>query len=350
MNAKFDSNISALNFLKEYQETYSSVTGLPYIIPQEEISKLCERLFENEEFVKKIKVKHNISTIEEFKKLFISPFSKEEDYLRHLSRQIVQFNNLENNYEIASIPVGTLPTNDFNASAIKTDNGERVIVLNSGIVVFMSEVINSFLGTLSTSFLSPLWTFNEAAVRIIQSTTAFSSGAAKFGLTQTPTFTNPELIMASGSIGDTARIFILAHEYGHFLLGHFDDSITKVRQLIPNSTSHPIEFYIQQQEQEFEADVKGFELCIEWCKKTHNGNYQIAYLSIILAFHLINLIEINTTISDEALTHPPSSLRRKKFEDIYFDNFDEEIKSEINYLDDFMNKIIYYMEKLKYQV
>lgn len=335
---------SALQFLRKYQEAYSSVTSLRYKISKKEVAKNWDELLEDEELVKKFKHKHNLSSIEEIKKLILSPV-KEDDYIIHLSKQIVEYNKPFITSEIKNTPVGTLPTNDFNASAILTPNEEKVIVINSGIVAFLSEVINSFLGNITTSFLTPQWPFEEAAIRIIQWTKAIASGVAEFGLSKTPIFSDPTLMMASGSVNDTAQVFILSHEYSHFILGHFDDSSTIQRRLVPDKKYPTIEFYLRQQKQEFEADLKGVELTIEWCKKTHHGNYQITFLSVALIFHLLDLIELFGDTVEEAMSHPPALIRRKSFEEHYQDQFDEEIIKEIDYLDSFMNKVKLIAEK-----
>jgi hypothetical protein len=343
--ANLVSKEAAIKFLKGYQEAYASVTGLRYNIPGKEVLDNYEQIFKDELFVDTIKAIYQLG-LEEFKQKYLVPFSKEDDYINYLANQIITHNNIAD-HQIADVPVGTLPTNDFNAAAIKTDIGDRVIVLNTGTIAFMSEVLNSFLGTLPTQYSAPLWTKQDAIFRIIQWTTAVSTGTAKFGISKTPTFTNPDLMGASGSIGDNARVFMLAHEYGHFIKGHLNDANTKSKLLVPDNKLPAIEFYIKDHEQEFEADLKGCELCIEWCKKTHKNGHQIAFFAIIFTFHLLKLVEIAGTSTDGELTHPPSDSRRKRFEERYFEEFDAQIKYEIGHLDYFMAEVYSYLERLK---
>jgi hypothetical protein len=49
----------------------------------------------------------------------------------------------------------------------------------------------------------------------------------------------------------------------------------------------------------------------------------------------------------DELSHPSSLLRRKRFEEKYIKDFDEKIKLEINYLDEFMNLVYHYLEQIK---
>ncbi len=340
-----NSNDSAIEYLSKYQEAYSSVTGIRYKIPGKEITSIYDNSLINKVFLEQVRNKHQLNE-EQFKEKYLIPFLMEDDFIRHLAQQLVLYNDLSSNSSTAHIPVGTLPTLDFNAAAIKTNNGDRILVLNTGIVVFMSEVLNSFLGTLTTPFLKPLWSQKEAAFRIIQWTIAVSTGTAKFGISKTPFFTDLNLMAASGSVGDNARIFILGHEYGHFFLNHLNDARTEIKQLIPTNDNYPIEYYIKNFVQEFDADMKGFEFCISWCKATHKGKYQVSFFSIIFVFHLLRLIELTTINSNDELTHPPSLLRREKFEEKYYKEFDEETKYKISYLDNFMGFVYDCLEEM----
>jgi hypothetical protein len=232
-----------------------------------------------------------------------------------------------------------LPTNDFNAAAVRTDAGLRVVVLNTGVVAYMSQVINSFLATFTTPTTAPLWSPQEAHLNIVQWTVAMTTGKATLGIGKAPSFKDPQLIQASGNLGDTARIFILGHEYGHLILGHLDDTHIKVKQLIPGLNNFPVEYFVKQPVQEYAADEKGVELCLEWCKATHGGQYQVVFIAVVLTYHMLRLMELFSPSPPDELTHPLTSSRRKKFEARFEPMFDSQIKYEIAALDRFMEGV-----------
>jgi len=337
---------AALAYLRRYQEIYASVTGMRHEHPEQEITDKFEDLLKDKDFMTKVYAKEGLNE-EEFKRKYLLPFIKEGDYVGYLASQLILHNKLKD-HASASVPAGVLPTNDFNAAAIRTDTGLRVVVLNTGIVAYMSQVINSFLATFTTPLSQPLWSPQDAHLNIVQWSVAIATGNASLGIGKAPSFKDPQLMQASGNLGDTARIFILGHEYGHFILGHLDDAHVKVKQLIPGLHSLPVAYFVKQPEQEYAADEKGVELCLEWCKATHGGQYQVVFLAVVLTYHLLRLIEIFTPAKPpDELTHPGASLRRKRFEDRYASMFDAQIKYEIGALDKFMDGVYGNVEAVK---
>ncbi len=335
-------NSRAAAYLEKYQQAYAAITGLLQRVPQERIADFYDDLLKDKDFLDQILKKEGVDATE-FRARFIQPYLSETDYLTRVAADLLTFNNLQH----IAVPAGVLPTMDFNASLVKSDEGERIVVLNSGIVAYMSQVINSFLATFTTPISKPIWRTEEAQINIIQWTIAVNTGKASLGLNKVPSFRNASLIGASGNLGDTARVFILAHEYAHLLLNHTSENATKIKNIVPGVPGFSIEYYIKKQEQEYEADQKGVALCIEWCKATHNGAYQVVFLAVILTYHLLRLQEVLTPVENDELTHPESILRRRQFEKNYGYMFDEQIKFEIRALDHFMEGVYRHADAVK---
>lgn len=331
----------ALKFLTDYQKAYAAVNGLKYEIPGDVIEKEFREMFKDEEFVKKVTAKENISTFEEFKAKFITPYASEADQMRRIANEIIVAANLQESV-LVDIPAGTLATLDFNACAIKTKDNDRAIVLNIGVNTFLHAVSNSFVGSVVSPMvnLPSFVSITDAIATSAQYAALSTLGWPKHGLTKTSGFKEPGLMNAVSSLTDSTSAFIIGHEFGHFLCGHLDDSNVKVSNLASKGNIDSLEFYQQSIDQEFEADETGFDLCIKWHKHTHTGQYQGAYLAIIFAFRLMELTEAFAPGGNGISSHPPTPDRRKKFEKLYYAEFDAEVKNEIHFLDGFMDKVI----------
>jgi hypothetical protein len=328
---QFNKNVQAIKYLREYQKAYFEVTKVK-IPTRKEVQDNADKLVEKNDFLNKMMLLHHTNDKEYLKSHFIDGSTSEEDYVTELSNRVLNIIDPKIRDTISQIPVGLLPTNDFNASAIKTTSGDSIIVLNSGIISYTQIVIDSLLGTV----LSPkICTHEEAISGIINWTSVFTSGKPLTGLTKPPSLTEPYSLALSVGIRDALYIFIIGHEYGHFLLKHHTVSKTIEKNIIPNKDIIPLQFYLQKQEHEYEADKIGFELCFDYCRYIYQGTDDIAYISIIFAIHILRLFEVflDTNIN----SHPESLSRREKFEKLYFNCIYERTKKKITDMDNFMN-------------
>ncbi len=300
----------SLKFLTDYQKALSANNGLQYEFPGNLVEEKYREMFQDEEFAKKVKAKDNVSAFEEFKKRFITPYASESDQIRRIANEIISASNLQES-ELKDIPAGTLPTLDFNARAIKTKHNDRIIVLNLGINNFLHVVANSFVASIASLAvnLPSILSLKDAIITSAQYAAATTLGWPKLGLSDTPSLREPGLMMAVSNLRDATCAFILGHEYGHFLRGHLNDSLTKICKLA--SGGDGLEFYQQSIDQEFEADETGFALCVAWYKHTHQGQYQGVFMAIIFAFRLLELSDVFSPTENRITTHPPPADRRK---------------------------------------
>jgi hypothetical protein len=112
------------------------------------------------------------------------------------------------------------------------------------------------------------------------------------------------------------ELFIMGHEYGHILSGHFSDRSSKVHSALPGDDVN--EFGTSWQ-QEFQADNRGAEL-MSAALQIREYPFQMSFVGADFFFICAMLVErglsiLNTGIdtvpdgNDTSTTHPPAGLR-----------------------------------------
>ena len=136
----------------------------------------------------------------------------------------------------------------------------------------------------------------------------------------------PSWTMA-GILTNSAELFILGHEYGHILCGHFDHS--KVVQSFIGQEQ--VVQVVPQWDQEHEADMKGLELMIR-AQQRKRINSVISFWGADFFFGCIDILERGISLietGDEGNRrlndHPPSGLRREVIRQGLKDSLPEDI-------------------------
>lgn len=216
---------------------------------------------------------------------------------------------------IDEISFGTIFSDDPNGYCVKTVYGPLII---------LSEALNKFFYFMNLGFY-PFWHSEEK--RISQKTqqqalilgirTMLSTEAFDFEMD--PRGSPPEAINSElQEIGTAELLFVIAHEYAHFLLNHLDDKnvISRVMAYTLPSKSpfgqKAITVYNQSQEQEFEADSFAIEM-LSGGDPSEKGDLLLFAITIMSYFDvfesLINQIKNKTTSIE---SHPTSYERRKR--------------------------------------
>lgn len=156
---------------------------------------------------------------------------------------------------LARIPIAYLPAYPFPEAFItKTPYGPIICFsemhVHATLDVFQSIVKAS--RSRKFKFSKPQFTYAEAAQRVWY----IGQYVANGGTTRYPDRMGLEErhIDAADKINNLLQVFILAHEYGHFLRGHLNEDSLKKRN-ISKTESRNIDFYDYKLEQEFEADT-----------------------------------------------------------------------------------------------
>ena len=326
------SKLSPDQYLRKWQILCSNRSGLKADLSVEELDAHRNLLLQDDELVIQLMHKHGLKGRDEVKKIFDHPEGADDCHIQWMARQLLRCVLASDRSRLQDVPVGMLPTNDFNAHAIKSPSGEPIIVLRTGTVGLLHNAVVSFVKTIPTPTSAPVWTKEQGAFWCLQWLGAYAFQKPVFGLEKMPPLRDPARIAHSGTLVDMALAFILGHEFGHLLLGHLKKSKIVQRSLVPDSGAPPVDFYAKDQQQEYDADVKGIELAIEFCKKHSNGSFQIVFLAVEMVYRLLHVLELLRPT--DARTHPPAGLRRAAFEKRNGDVFDSEIKGEIAYLDE----------------
>ena len=189
---------------------------------------------------------------------------------------------------LAEIPIAYLPANPFPEAFItKTPYGPIICFsdmhVHTTLDVFQSIVkaVQSFM----TEFSKPQFTYAEAAQRVWY----IAQWVVNAGDTSYPDRMGLEEmhIDASDRINNCLQVFILAHEYGHFLCGHLSkDSLGK--RNISTTEGRNVDFYDHKLQHEFEADTDA----LNYTKALFDEDESVGPLlltSIIIYFGFLSL-------------------------------------------------------------
>lgn len=161
------------------------------------------------------------------------------DHRRRLSELVAKVEKAvaERGHTIARRPViGTLMTGDVNAQARPGPPGEgHIVVFESGMFSFLS-----LLGTIATQVINAQYTTDHASLTFLQpqaigghiarhpgiilqfSDLLFSQAVLGTSMFSAAYHLSPENQPFCNDLIDGMQTFILAHEYGHVVLGHTD--------------------------------------------------------------------------------------------------------------------------------
>lgn len=227
---------------------------------------------------------------------------------------IIKANDLEEN----NVYFCYAKTGDLNALASTTKNGDHVIIFDSGLQVFINNVIITLIVCVysTPSDQEVEFYFNHIFKEILEFKGLSSnfSGNDDFMKIITKDY---DLTMLGSYCGASIFTFIICHEIAHHILGH-----TKKRKKMA-MTNHKgeidhIDIDDVSQLQEFDADSFGFELytsAIKNYSSLNNLKLNNQFLSVPLSFFLLlDILELFASPSNS--THPPANDRLNKINDL----------------------------------
>ena len=119
------------------------------------------------------------------------------------------------------------------------------------------------------------------------------------------------------------ELFVVSHELGHIKAGHLNECKRKT-VLIEEDES---DFFVKSQEQEFEADIIGLKIFLDYVlkpqifeNKSCTKERDIILVSPLLLFSLLHLIEVNLGSKSHIYTHPKAVERLHRILDYYKEN------------------------------
>jgi len=216
-------------------------------------------------------------------------------------------------FNVGHIPVGMLPVRALNAFAARTPRGGVVIVLNAGLMNSLHWVVRCYWALLTLYGPEP-FSLQHSMLDLLNAL----DGLARYcGTNDVAGLTNPivpslSLPMIHGETMEHMRfmcLFVLAHEYGHHVLGHLNEE-NCVRNAV--GTLPELEIYQRSHQQEFEADEFALRRLVAMDERaTH-----VVFQAIAVLFGFLNLVEKVSGVHGGTPSHPAAVdrwMRLKQF-------------------------------------
>lgn len=231
----------------------------------------------------------------------------------------------KNRVRLQDVAVGELRRLEANACSVKVPAGGYVILVNSGLMLLIHKLTKAFVSLLEIQDLVKKKKTNLVGVRALnnvhtveQTALHVYSNVATYLLFNAPI--GPRLSIASLSYHQTnfagallhfAELFVVAHEFGHILKGHFSEAST----INIKTNEGDVVVFDNDWNQEYSADLCGLQLVQETLenyedryKKPESIVYASGYAGPDLLLTMFDLIE--KVGKKKTTTHPPASLRR----------------------------------------
>lgn len=108
-----------------------------------------------------------------------------------------------------------------------------------------------------------------------------------------PLPSDPELLKVVGSIGDGIRFFVIGHECGHILHGHFThqnhDRVLSSDDLVQIDTGTGMPNFHYRHFLEFQADARGIQACLQ-CSD-NQGVTELTFFGALAYLYVLDLLE-----------------------------------------------------------
>ena len=234
----------------------------------------------------------------------------------------------EMNIKVIHSPIfGSLPTGRVNGMALKVPGDEHVIILlEDGLFHFANLAAKAVCGMFPlsggkedrTTFPTSEEDLGRAfasqpqnGARFLELLLAYVFGGHPY-LAQSYLL-HPEHQQLANVLMHSFELFVLGHEYGHFVCGHLSSGNTKKAMFGAESSDEIITSW----QQEFEADTKGLEVTLAVMQK-QGFDLAVAFLGADFFFGCVEIVERAISIArsgeiaaDLASTHPPTASRRE---------------------------------------
>jgi hypothetical protein len=208
--------------------------------------------------------------------------------------------------------VGEVHQPEYNSEVALAENGGALVFISTGLMAFtykISRLLATRMVAVDSSGISiesPQVDFNN----LCGIAATMFAWLDKTGIAFGPDFpiSGRQLVMAH-TMATHAEWFVFCHEIGHVLLGHLEN--TAETRLVDG-----IELLKRNQEEEFEADIKGFDVLQSAIATEHTSSGEEAHRGMAwvgaLLFLCVDAMFNNYAQKKPSTTHPPSSDRIKR--------------------------------------
>lgn len=208
--------------------------------------------------------------------------------------------------------LGTLPTGQVNACAIRAPRGGVVIAINEGLPAFLVRM---------TSIVTPVvqdWADGDVekglshldrgglGLNALHFIDALAEFVAHKSIDRSSVYHRAGKHTQLGALlFDTALMFVVAHEYAHLMLNHVPEAGPKGRVI----ESIEVEELPRSWQQELDADKFGLLTTLSY-NGSKDFRFLHAYLGIDVLFSFFSVVE-QTIGAVEPGSHPPSTMRQR---------------------------------------
>jgi hypothetical protein len=234
-----------------------------------------------------------------------------DDLRKDLSEPLIK---RQTKLPLEGVAVGELQTLDANSCCVRVPAGGYVVLVNTGLMILLYQLTKIFVLRVRVKpdretdiIVRNSEELMETAKYAFQAITTYLMHDAPGGPRIPVTTMDEEQVHFVAGILHFAELFVLAHEFGHVIEGHF--STAKIMKM--RIREEDIGVFSADWNQEYEADRCGLELVLETVKEKSQRSLTRAssYMGPDLFFTFLDLIEKIGNI--KPTSHPPAKLRRE---------------------------------------
>lgn len=233
--------------------------------------------------------------------------------------------------KVANIFYMTAPSNVANAMILR-DSGEVVMVFNLSMHTLLSLYIEWFMAACEATRIHDETAMIEASSKLAQ---IAELGLVGYSPSLFPHAERHDLFSKSGLphearemievCTNVAKLFVVGHEIGHFVLGHLDDD-RRWQRVAPSSG---VERLIESQQMEKAADAYGLDLVVRF-RDVPGIGLAFALTSVFSMFAVMEFVAgLYSPVSDapnspDSATHPSAGVRMQMAREYIADAEDRE--------------------------
>lgn len=227
---------------------------------------------------------------------------------------------------LSNIHVGLLPTFLMNATALRTPDGEQLIVVHSHLFTALSQfneaqlLVGKLMHVKDGRIVGEGVGLMEEIYKEIVNCFRLPNYALR--MNKLPAVLPEDLYLFSLSKTFLQELFIILHEYAHIYLGHLDE--VKEMSLNKSSIETPdISVYVRKQHMELEADLQAFRWLQIACKNPKMegvlGGLTVMPVLALETLLIMHMFEVNTDSFYQDIQYSSETIVGRKLNRRYFD-------------------------------